>query len=53
MIIGSILRFIVGLVLSAEIIRNVLFEGNVISSLALALSIGFIFLSIIYLVFRF
>jgi len=50
--IGSILRFIVGLVLSAEIIRQVIF-GTKVSDLALVLSIAFIFLSALYFVFRF
>ena len=50
--IGSVLRFVVGLVLSAEIIRQVI-SGARVSDLALALSIAFIFLSILYFIFRF
>lgn len=50
---GSIIRFGVGIILSAEIIRSFIFESKVISEFALALSIGFIFLSVLYFAFRF
>ncbi len=50
--IGSIIRFAVGLVLSAEIIRQFIF-GVKVSELSLVLSIVFIILSAMYFVFRF
>jgi len=51
--IGSIFRFIIGLVLSAEIIRSFLFANKVISDLSIALAIAFLFFSALYFVFRF
>lgn len=51
--IGSIFRFAIGIVLSAEIIRSVLFANKVISDLSIALSIAFLFFSALYFVFRF
>ncbi|MBI4010513.1 MAG: hypothetical protein HY361_05025 [Candidatus Aenigmarchaeota archaeon] len=51
--IGSIIRFAVGIVLSVEIIKTFLFGGKIISDLAFALSIAFIFLSALYFAFRF
>ena len=50
---GSIIRFGVGIILSAEIIRGFIFESKIISDFALTLSIGFIFLSVLYFAFRF
>lgn len=50
---GSIIRFGVGIVLSAEVIRSFIFESKIISDFALALSVGFLFLSVLYFAFRF
>ena len=52
MVLGSYLRFAVGLILSAEVIREAIF-GVKISESILVLSIAFIFLSILFFVFRF
>lgn len=51
--IGSIIRFGIGIILSVEIIRSALFVNKIISDFALALSIAFILLSALYIVFRF
>ena len=52
MVLGSYLRFGIGLILSAEIIRDAIF-GLKISELAIVLSVAFIFLSILFFAFRF
>ena len=49
---GSILRFIVGLVLSVEIIRTFVL-GLKVSEMAMVLSVAFVFLAALYFIFRF
>jgi len=50
---GSWVRLIIGLVLSAEVLRNWLFGGGQLSNYALGLAAAFVAMTAVYFVFKF